>query len=505
MNAYDRLTSRFARLSMLGEVKEILDWDGAVFMPDGGAAARGDHMAVVAATMHEALTDPAAAEDLKNVGTLDDPWEAANLEHMRDSLTRANALPADLVEAQARARTACEAIWREARARSDFGMVAESLSRVVDLARREANVLSDKLGLSPYDALMDDYQPGITSADLEPIFARYESFLADFLPKVLARQASSPDPIKLSGYYPADLQESYCRRLAGRAGLDFDHARLDRSTHPFCGGLPTDVRITTRYDESDPSVAVMGVIHETGHGLYEQGLPRKWARQPVGASAGMAAHESQSLILEMQACQSDPFLGWLSRDMALAFGGQSNEWDPANLIRLWRDVEPSFIRVEADEVTYPAHVILRFRLERALIAGDISVQDIPSAWNEGFRDLLGIVPPDDRQGCLQDIHWFESMFGYFPCYTLGAMAAAQMMNSARLAVPDMDHHLSEGDLAPLVGWLRTNVHALGSRYGFSDLLHASTGSPLDMSHFEAHLTARYLGEPSLTAKPGPSW
>jgi carboxypeptidase Taq len=252
------------------------------------------------------------------------------------------------------------------------------------------------------------------------------------------------------------------------------------------------VRITTRYDEADFTQSLLGVLHETGHALYERGLPAAHARQPVGEAAGMAAHESQSLIVEMQACRTDEFLGFLGPELAAAFGADPAAYAPANLAGLWRRIERGFIRVEADEMTYPAHVILRFRLEQALIAGDLALIDLPDAWNEGMRALLGIVPPDDAQGCLQDIHWYYGAFGYFPSYTLGAMAAAQLMAAARRAAPGLGAALGQGDLSLLLGWLRTEVHGRASLFGFNDLLRAATGKPLDPADFEAHLTARYL-------------
>jgi carboxypeptidase Taq len=492
MSAYHRLTTRFARISTLAEVEQMLGWDAAAVMPPGGAPARGDQLAVLAGVAHGLLTAPDMADDLQAASPPDDPWHEANLELMRLSHARATALPADLVEAEARANSACELVWRDARAQADFSRVAPYLEEVVRLVRARADALADRLVLSPYDALMDVYQRGITAADVEPVFDRITAFLADALPRAEARQARNPAPIPLDGRFPADAQEALCRRLAQRAGLDFAHARLDRSLHPFCGGTPSDVRITTRYDEADPAQAIMGVLHETGHALYERNLPPGWTRQPVGGAAGMAAHESQSLIIEMQACRSDPFLGWLSNELVAAFGGQGPAWTPSNLARLWRRVERGHIRVDADEMTYPAHVIMRFRLERAMVAGDLRVRDLPGAWAEAMRAQLGIVPPDDRLACLQDIHWYEGIFGYFPAYTLGAIAAAQLMRAARAAVPDMDRALAQGDLSPLVGWLAANVHAHGSRLGLNDLLVAATGKPLDPADFERHLTQRYL-------------
>jgi carboxypeptidase Taq len=489
--ALHRLKARFTRIAALGEAAGMLHWDASVMMPPGGGAARGEQLAALAGLSHELLTAPVVAEDLV-IALPEGAWEEANLALMARAHARATALPTDLVEATARANSACEKIWREAKARADFALVRPALTEVVRLQRETAQALAAALGMDPYDALMDGYQRGVTAADVEPVFAAYEAFLADALPRAEAIQAARPAPVPLPGPFPIALQRRLCRMLSERIGLEYDHARLDESLHPFCGGTPQDVRLTTFYDEHDVSKALLGVLHETGHGLYERGLPEAWARQPVGDAAGMAAHESQSLIVEMQACRSDAFLGHLGGELRQAFGGPAAPYGAANLARLWRHVGRGFIRVDADEITYPAHVILRFRLERALIGGTLEVADLPAAWNEGMRAMLGITPPDDAKGCLQDIHWHDGAFGYFPSYTLGAMAAAQLMKAARAAVPGLDSALGEGDMAPLLGWLRTHVHGQGSLLGFQDLLRAATGKPLDPADFIEHLTARYL-------------
>jgi carboxypeptidase Taq len=496
MTPYDRLTERFRRIATINEAAAILGWDAATMMPSGGAATRGDQLAVLAGMAHALLIAPEVADDLaaaEAAAPSGDAWREANLRLMRHAHTRAAALPPALVEAQARANSACEKVWREARRTSDFAMVRAPLAEVVGLVREQAAALAPALGLAPYDALMDGYQRGVRAAEVVPVFADYERFLRRALPEVEARQARQPAPLRPRGPFPVATQQALCRRLAERLGLDFAHARLDRSEHPFSGGTPADVRITTRYDEADFTQAVLAVVHETGHALYERGLPADQARQPVGEAAGMAAHESQSLIVEMQACRSDAFLRWLGPELHAAFGGDPAPYQPANLALMWRHVARGFIRVDADEMTYPAHVILRFRLEQALVAGDLAVADLPGAWNEGFKALLDLVPPDDARGCLQDIHWYDGAIGYFPSYTLGAMAAAQLMAAARRALPGLDAALAGGDLSPLVGWLRQEVHGRGSLFGFNDLLRAATGKPLDPADFEAHLTARYLG------------
>ncbi|MCW8307947.1 carboxypeptidase M32 [Acidiphilium sp. PA] len=492
--AYQRLTTRFARIATVEEAMSMLGWDEAAVMPDGGSAARADQLATLSGIAHAMLVEPAVADDLDAAEAHPPaaPAERRNLELMRRSHTQAAALPGDLVEALTRQSSTCEKIWRAARAASNFNMAAQPLADLLALSREKAAALSAATGLAPYDALIDTYQPGITAAEITPVFTRYETFLHTALPQVEALQASREHCTPGTAPFAITAQEALCRRLSAQAGLDYTGARLDRSTHPFCGGTPTDIRITTRYDETDFASALMGVLHETGHALYEAGLPRTNARQPVGAAAGMAVHESQSLIIEMQAARSDAYLTFLGPVLAEAFDQDPASFTLPRLAARLRHVERSFIRVEADEMTYPAHVILRYRLEAAMIAGDLAVSDLPGAWADQLRSLLDITPPDDARGCLQDIHWYCGLFGYFPSYTLGAMAAAQLMAAARTATPAIDAALAQGDVSPLLTWLRTNVHQHGASLGFNDLLRQATGKPLDPTAFETHLTSRYL-------------
>jgi carboxypeptidase Taq len=277
-------------------------------------------------------------------------------------------------------------------------------------------------------------------------------------------------------------------------GFDFNHGRLDVSLHPFTGGASGDQRITTRYSDVDFMTSLMGTIHETGHALYEQHLPKAWRHQPVGNSRGMVVHESQSLLMEMQISRSKEFLSFAAPLMREVFGARPEDeaWQPEALFRLHTRVSRSLIRTEADEITYPAHIILRYRLERALIAGDLPLRDLPGAWNDGLKTLLGIAPPDDRLGCLQDIHWYDGAFGYFPTYTLGAMTAAQLFDAARKVIPALPAAIGRGEFKPLVDWLSENVHGNASYLTSRELLTAATGRPLDPAIFKAHLKARYL-------------
>ena len=495
MTAYQDLERRFARVAAIGDALGILGWDSQTMMPDGAADGRAEQTATLSVLAHELMTAPELVDRLAAAeaqGGLDD-WQAANLREMRRAHLQATALPADLVEATSKAISACEMIWRTARADSDYAALLPSLREVLRLVREGAQAKGEALGVSPYDALLDEHDPGSRAERIDALFDDLAGFLPGLLERVLDKQAAEPPVLRPDGPFPVEQQKALGERMMRAAGFDFTRGRLDVSLHPFCGGANDDVRITTRYDEADFAKALMGVLHETGHALYEQGRPRPWRLQPVGQARGMAMHESQSLIVEMQASRSPEFIGWLAGEAQDAFGGSGPAWEPDNLRRLYTRVERGFIRVDADEVTYPAHVILRYRLEKALIAGTLDLADLPDAWSQGMRELLGVTPPNDRLGCLQDIHWPGGGWGYFPTYTLGAMTAAQLFEAACAAEPDVKPGLARGDFAPLVGWLRTNVHEKGSRPASVDvLLTEATGRTLDAGVFKRHLERRYL-------------
>ncbi|MEI8393586.1 MAG: carboxypeptidase M32 [Rhodospirillaceae bacterium] len=492
--AYKNLESRFARLGAVEDALGILDWDSLTMMPAGAAEGRAAQIATLRVIAHELLTDPripdllAAAES--EPGLTD--GLRANLREMRRAVVHASAVPAELVEVSSRAVSACEMTWRIARPANDFAALLPSLTEVLALQREIGAAKAAVLGVSPYEALLNSYEPGVRTAELDLLFDELAVFLPEFLPRVLERQEQLPAPLPLSGHYSIVAQRALGEKLMHAVGFDFNRGRLDVSLHPFCGGASGDVRLTTRYDEFDFSRALMGVLHESGHALYEQGRPMAWAGQPVGAARGMALHESQSLIIEMQAARSRSFLNYLGPLVQEAFGKHDPALKTDNLYRHYTMVKPDFIRVDADEVTYPAHVILRYRLEKAMISGDLALIDLPGAWAEGMRGLLGIVPPDDRQGCLQDIHWPSGGWGYFPTYTLGAAIAAQLFDASRRAVPDLCVGLAQGDFTPLVTWLRSNVHVYASLFSTKELLIRATGRPLDPAVYRRHLEKRYL-------------
>jgi carboxypeptidase Taq len=494
-SSYKQLERRFARLGRLHDALGILHWDRSVMMPAGAAESRAEQIATLDVICHELITDPRIGELLDAAeGESLGGWERANVREMRREWTHATAVGAALVEAKSRACSACEMAWREARPKADYAMVLPYLEEVLRLTVETGEAKAARFGTSAYDALLDQFEPAGRAADIDPVFDDYARFLPDFLDQVLARQAREPAPVKPRGPFPVERQRELGLRVMQILGFDFHHGRLDVSLHPFTGGASGDQRITTRYSETDFSSSLMGTIHETGHALYEQHLPKGWRHQPVGGSRGMAVHESQSLLMEMQASRSREFLSFAAPLMREAFdaGVGDESWQPDNLFRLYTRVSRSLIRTEADEVTYPAHVILRYRLERALIAGDLLLHDLPGAWNEGLKTLLGVVPPDDRLGCLQDIHWYDGAFGYFPTYTLGAMAAAQLFDAASKDLPGLPAAIGRGEFKPLVDWLSENVHGKASYLSTPELLSAATGRPLDPAIFKAHLQARYL-------------
>jgi carboxypeptidase Taq len=495
LSAYRELEQRFRRMNLLQNAASMLDWDTAAMMPAGAVTTRGEQLATLRVLRHEMLTAPAMEGLLARAeATQDlDPWQRANLREMRREWIHATALPGDLVEAHSQAVTACEMRWRSARRDNDFPGLLPALEKVLQLTREVAAAKSARLGVSPYDALLDEYEPNGRAEEIEQVFAVLEGFLPETLARVIEVQSRHAAPVMPQGPFPVAKQRALGETLMRQVGFDFERGRLDTSEHPFCGGVPDDVRITTRYDEQDFLRGLYSTLHETGHAMYEQQLPRAWRYQPVGQARGMSTHESQSLLVEMQACRSVEFLQFLAPTARAALGGEGAAWEADNLHRLMTRVSRGLIRVDADEVSYPLHVILRFRLERALIAGELSLAELPGAWSELMQKLVGVRPPDDRLGCLQDIHWPSGSWGYFPTYTLGAMSAAQLFAAAVAAEPSIPSGLSRGDFGPLRAWLGTHVHARASLVSARELLIDATGRPLDAQIFRAHLERRYLG------------
>ncbi len=489
---YDALAAHYARIHRFEHLSAIVGWDQSAFMPPGGSGARADAMAEIASLLHELGTDPVMHARLAaaQAEPLDDT-RRANLREIANRYRRQTALPDDLVRRLEEANLACEHAWRTQRPANDWRGFAANLTGVVALARERAQRLSQALSMSCYDALLDGYEPGMRSADVDRVFGDLRTWLPSLIDRVIERQATRP-VIEAVGPFPVERQRALCERVVRMLGFDLDAGRLDVSTHPFSGGVPEDVRMTTRYAEHEFLGSLMGTIHETGHGRYEQHRPRAWIEQPVSEARSMGIHESQSLSFEMQLGSHPGFATLLAPMLREAFGDQP-AFEPDNLWRLITRVKRGLIRVDADEVTYPAHVILRYEIERALIEGEMEVDDIPAAWDERMSSLLGLDTRGNfKDGPMQDVHWAGGDFGYFPCYTLGAMYAAQWFAAMRRSV-DVDGCVGRGDLQPVWSWLDANVWSQGSIWPTDELARRASGEALNPAHFRAHLERRYLG------------
>jgi carboxypeptidase Taq len=491
--AYLDLADHWKRLWHFTHLQSMAGWDSAAMMPPKGNEARAAAMAEMDALLHRMRTEPrlAALIDAAQGESLDD-WQRANLREIQREWRLANALPEQLVQAQSLAAARCEHAWRTQRHAGDWAGYLENLREVLRLAREEAQRRADQSGLAPYDALLDKFEPGTTSAEVDRLFGEVQQWLPALVRQVREKQ-SHDTVIAPVGPFPKAAQRAMSLEVMKLLGFDFDGGRLDESSHPFSGGVPEDTRLTTRYREDNFVESLMGTIHETGHARYEQNLPRPWLGQPVAQARSMGIHESQSLSFEMQLAMGRGFIGLLAPKLAAHFGVQP-AFEPAALQRLLNRVEPGFIRVDADELTYPAHVILRYGIERALIDGSAQADDIPALWDEGMQRLLGVDTRGNfRNGCMQDTHWGQGAFGYFPCYTLGAMYAAQWFAAVRRVVPDLDARIAEGDFAPLFGWLHDNIWSQASRWSATELAQRASGEALNTAHFRRHLEARYLG------------
>ena len=492
MSAYASLAKARTRIYRYQHLAAIASWDRNAMMPPGGNEARAAAEAELQALIHRQRTDPAMGGWIAAAGSerLGD-WEVANLREIARDWREACALPDDLIEAKALAGARCEHAWRSQRPANDWRGFLENFREIVRLSREEAQRLSDHLGLAPYDALLDRFEPGVRGADIDRIFGDVRTWLPGLIENVQARQSQHP-PVDAQGPFPVDAQRALNREVMALLGFDFKAGRLDESAHPFSGGVPEDVRLTTRYSEDDFARSLLGTIHETGHARYEQNLPRQWLDQPVGSARSYGIHESQSLSFEMQLARSRPFLGLLAPLLKKHFGDQP-AFDPDNLYRLWTRVKPGLIRVDADEVTYPAHVILRYEIERPLIEGSIEPEDVPALWDEKMKFLLGLDTRGNyRDGCLQDVHWTDGAFGYFPSYTLGAMYAAQWFAAMRRDAPDLDARIAAGDLTAVFDWQRDHIWSQGSRWTTPELVDRASGETLNPAHFRQHLEHRYL-------------
>lgn len=491
-SAYDRLRQRFREIALLNSAAGVLHWDQETYLPSQGVPWRAEQLAYLSGQAHRLATAPEVGDWLAEAEA-SVPEDAAypqrtNLRGWRRDYDRAVKLPPRLVEELSRATSLAQSAWAEARQKSDFALFLPHLDALVSLIRDKAAALSS--GGCLYDALLDEYEPGAKGDELATLFRELGPQVSALIEPALARAARVPADT-LAGHYPIDAQKAFNREVAEAIGFDFSRGRIDTTAHPFCTGLgPADTRLTTRYDESDFTSSLYGVLHEAGHGLYEQGLNADEWGLPAGASVSLGIHESQSRLWENHVGGSLEFWEkWLPR--AAHYFPHLASKRPEEVAATAARVQRSFIRVEADEVTYDLHIILRFEIERALIRGELKTADVPGVWKERFRALLGLEVPDDARGCLQDVHWSCGLFGYFATYTLGNLNAAQLMYHARQE-PDVAHALAAGEYAPLLTWLRTRIHSHGQRWLPQELMRQATGESTQNTYFLAHLRRKFV-------------
>ena len=492
---YAKLDAHCRALSALEHALAILGTDEAVNMAPGGGDDRSAAMSTLSGMYHRQATEPQVRDwiEAAKQETLE-PEQAIAVGELERSYINLTCLPTDFVERKMRTGMRSEQLWRTARPKGDWEAFRPALEEVVTLTREEAAMRAEVLGLAPYDALMEQFDPGNRTATITPVFAELKNFLVDFLPKALdaQEQRQAKRPLKeLSGNYPVERQKALGMAMMEAVGFDMNHGSLSISDHPFCGGVPSDVRMTTRYRTDEFLSALMGILHETGHGLYEQNLPKEWSHWPSGKARGMSIHESQSLFVEKQIGRNPSF--W---NFALPMVDQylQETWTMDDLLPHVHLIKRGKIRVDADEVTYPLHVILRYELEQDLLSGILDVKDLPEAWDAKMQASLGISTLDDpKNGPMQDVHWPSGAFGYFPSYTLGALMAAQQWAAILKTNPDVDAQIAKGDFDTVNAWRRDNIWAKASTASTPEILRQATGEELNPAYFIAHLETRYGG------------
>jgi len=503
---YAELCSLLYQSATVSAVSQLLGWDQETYMPPAAAANRAEQQATMAALVHERKTSPRVGELLAacesdSALTKSGTESAANLREIRRDYDLATKLPADLVADLARTGSQAQEAWKHAREKSDFAAFAPWLEKMMALTRRKAECYGTPKGGELYDALLNEYEPGMTAAEIEKIFTPLRARLTELLQKVQASKTKVNTKILQTPCDPAD-QHKFGTKVLQHMGFDLEAGRLDVTTHPFCSGFaPGDTRLTTRYRDEKFTDALYGTMHEAGHGLYEQGLPKSAPTtgknkhgplfgQPLAEAVSLGIHESQSRMWENFVGRSRSFWKWAHPQITKHLSKKFDKVTAKDLYLATNTTQPSLIRVEADEGTYNMHVMIRFEIERGLISGAIKVADVPAEWNKRYKDYLGIDVPDDRRGCLQDVHWSFGLIGYFPTYTLGNLYAAQFWETIQEQIPDLDKQIAKGKFLELKDWLNQNIHKHGRRYLASELCKKVTGKELSADPLLRHLTAK---------------
>jgi carboxypeptidase Taq len=492
-NAYDELVAIRTELSVLNSCAGVLGWDERTNMPKGAADIRSQQLALLSGMIHEKFTSPHMGELISTAENGDfmkdaDSEKAAIMREIRREYDKSVKLPKELVEELARVTSLAQGVWAEARAKKDFAMFLPKLKEVINLKHRQAEAYGYQT--EPYDALIDDYEPYATVKSISEVFAKLRASLVPLV-HAIADSKRRPNMKIVENDFPVDLQEKFGKAASAAIGYDFDSGRLDVTTHPFCSGIaPGDVRITTRYNPRHFGEAFFGIMHESGHAIYEQGLPAEKFGTPLQEAVSLGIHESQSRMWENLVGRSRAFWTHFYPKAQATFSSfKGVAFD--DFYFAINNVEPSFIRVEADEVTYNLHILIRFEIERDLFAGKIKAEELPGLWNAKYKEYLGIVPKNDAEGCLQDIHWSAGLFGYFATYALGNLYASQFFAKAKEEMPDLDKKFAAGDFSDLKNWLRKNIHSYGKRYSAEQLVKRITGKPLSHEPMMSYLKTKF--------------
>lgn len=492
---YTDLCNLRRRAATLGSVAQLLGWDQETYMPPAGAGSRADQASMLAEIVHARSTDARVGDLIAkceaDTDLMSDGATAANIREMRRDFDKATKLPSALVAELAETGSKSQHVWKEARAKNDFAMFRPWLEKMVVLAKRKAECYGVPKGGELYDALLDEYEPAARSAEIQAVFEPLRDKLSALVGE-LTTSGKAPDDAPRRLQIPHDRQHTLGLEVLKAYCFDLNAGRLDVTTHPFCSGIATgDTRLTTRYRESCWTDALFGTMHECGHGLYEQGLPKsEHFGEPLADDISLGIHESQSRMWENFVGRGLPFWEWAMPVVKKTFGDPFSSFSLDEVYASVNAVEPSLIRVEADEATYNLHIMLRFELERAIISGDLAVEDIPGEWNTRFEDYLGIKVPDDARGCLQDVHWSFGLMGYFPTYALGNLYAAQFWEKINADIPDLADRFRAGDFGTLLGWLRKNIHEHGKRFKAGELCERVTGKPLEAAPLLRHLEGK---------------
>lgn len=490
----EQLKQHLYQFSNLGFASAVLGWDQEVYMPDGGVEARGEAQATLGSLAHEIFISEETGKLLEaaeaEVADLDyDSDEASLVRVARRAYDKQTKIPTELVAEMARVTSQAFVAWRQAREANNYPHFQPHLQKIVDLNVRVADILG--YDEHPYDALLDTFEPDVTTAQVTRLFGDLKAGLVPLIREIAERGKPVDDSFFLKDYDESkqwDLTMAILRDI----GYDFARGRQDKAPHPFTIHFScNDVRVTTRIYKNRPLSAIFSSVHEGGHALYEQGIPVAFERTPLSGGATLGLHESQSRMWENLVGRSRPFWQYLLPIMRAFFPEQLAGRDLAQVYRAVNRVEPSLIRVEADEVTYNLHIFVRFELEQALVKGDLKVADVPEAWNAKYEEYLGLTPPSDTEGCLQDIHWSHGTIGYFPTYALGNLISAQLFNRAKADIPGLEEGFARGEFLPLLGWLRKHVHAHGAKFTAPELIQRELGEEIQAQPLLDYMRAKY--------------